>query len=315
MTDRTGDETRPGNAVGRAVAAVAAYLRGAGGADRLVPQATQPLHVVVALAALIGFGAVLALALAVAATRLADGWEQELANAATLQILAPEDEIETQARAALAVLRETPGVLSVRMVDLGEQERLLEPWLGPDIPVESLPLPLLIEVETDRAALDQAALLVRLQAEAPGAVYDDHAAWREPLVATAERLRSGALAALALAAAMLAAVLAIAAQGTVAANGGVVETLRLVGAEDRFIARAFTRRVVLRAAAGAALGTLAAVAVLALLPPASGQSFFPVGIRPDGWNWALPFLVLPAAALVAWVASAVTTRRRLRAWS
>jgi len=284
----------------RTAQAVLAWLRGAGGPDRMVPRATQSLATIALLAALIAFGAVLALALAVAAT---------------LQIFAPEDEIESQARAALDVLRQTPGVRSVRMVDLSEQERLLEPWLGPDIPVESLPLPLLVEVEADRDTLDQAALLVRLQAEAPGAVYDDHAAWREPLVATAGRLRTGALAAVAFAALTLAAVLALAAQAAVAANGKMVETLRLIGARDGFIARAFTRRVTLRAAAGAAVGTAAAMAVLALLPPASGQSFFPVGIRLDGWHWAFPLLVPPAAALIAWAASGAATRRRLRAWS
>lgn len=292
-----------------------AWLLGAGGPDRVVPRATQPLATVALLAALIAFAAVLALALAVAATRLADGWQAELADAATLQILAPEDEIEQQARAALAVLRGTPGVRSVRMVDLSEQERLLEPWLGPDVPVESLPLPLLVEVETDRSVLDEAALLVRLQAEAPGAVFDDHAAWREPLVATAERLRTGALAGLALAALTLAAVLALAAEAAVAANGRLVETLRLIGAEDRFISRAFTRRVILRAAFGAAAGTAAAMAALALLPPASAQSFFPVGIRPEGWHWALPLATPLAAALIAWLASGATTRARLRAWS
>jgi cell division transport system permease protein len=299
----------------KAAEAVVAYLRGAGGPDRMVPRATQPLGLVTVLAALIAFGAVLALALAVAATRLADGWQAELANAATLQIFAPEDEIESQARAALEVLRGTPGVQSVRMVDLSEQERLLEPWLGPDIPVESLPLPLLIEVEADRDTLDQAALLVRLQAEAPGAVYDDHAAWREPLVATAERLRTSALAALVVAAATLAAVLALAARAAVAANGRVVEMLRLVGARDGFIARAFTRRVTLRAAAGAAVGTALALGVLLMLPAASGQSFFPVGIRLDGWHWALPLLVPPVSALIAWVASRAMTWRRLREWS
>ncbi len=301
--------------IARLATAVGAYLRGAGGPDRMVPRETQALATVAFLATLVAFGAVLAIALAVAATRLAEGWEDELANAATLQIFAPEDEIEAQARAALDVLRDTAGVVSVRMVDLGEQERLLAPWLGPDIPVEILPLPLLVEVETDRALLDEAGLLVRLRAEAPGAVFDDHAAWRAPLVATAERLRNGALAALVFAAVTLAAVLALAAQAAVAANGPVVETLRLVGAADGFISRAFTRRATLRAAGGAALGTAAAMAVLAVLPPASGRSFFPVGIRLDGWHWALPLVVPPAAALIAWAASRATTRRRLRAWS
>jgi cell division transport system permease protein len=299
----------------RLPAASLAYLRGTGGADGVVPRATQPLGAVGLVATLLAFVAVLTLALAVAADRLAANWHDVLDATATLQILAPDEEMEDQARAALNVLRETPGVESVRVVDLAEQERLLAPWLGPDIPVESLPLPLLIEVTTDRAALDTAALLDRLAAEAPGAVYDDHAAWRGPLLATAERLRAGALAGLALAAVMLAAVLGLAAQAALAANGGVVETLRLVGARDGFISRAFTRGITLRATGGAVAGTLAATGVLALLPPASRQSFFPVGIRLEGWDWLLPLLVPPAAALIAWMASRAATRRRLRAWS
>ena len=100
------------------------------------------------LAAVLAFLAVLALALLLAAGRLSASWQGELAGTATLQIFGPEAQIEEQARAALEVLRTTPGVRSVRMVDLAEQERLLEPWLGPDVPVESLPLPLMVDVET-----------------------------------------------------------------------------------------------------------------------------------------------------------------------
>ena len=164
----------------------------------------------------------LALALALAAGRLAASWEGELADTATLQVIAPEDGIEEQARAALNVLRTTPGVRSVRMVDLAEQEKLLEPWLGPDIPVESLPLPLLIEVATDRDRLNPESLALRLEAEAPGAVFDDHAAWRQPLIATAERLRIFALGCLGLMALALAAVLGLAAHAAIAANGPAI---------------------------------------------------------------------------------------------
>ena len=85
------------------------------------------------LAAVLSFLAVLALALLLAAGRLSASWQGELAGTATLQIFGPEAQIEEQARAALEVLRTTPGVRSVRMVDLAEQERLLEPWLGPDV--------------------------------------------------------------------------------------------------------------------------------------------------------------------------------------
>ena len=301
--------------IGRRLRGIRDWLADADGADRVVPRGLHAGLSVGFLAGVMAFLAILALALALAAGRLAHTWESEIADTATLQILAGDDGIEEQARAALNVLRTTPGIRSVRMVELAEQEKLLEPWLGPDIPVESLPLPLMIEVETDRAALNVPSLELRLQAEAPGAVYDDHAAWRQPLVVTAERLRIFALACLALMALALAVVLGLAATAATAANGSAIQTLRLVGARDDFIVRAFTRRFTLGAAAGAVAGTALGVALLALLPQASEQGFFLVGIGLTGWGWAAPALVPLAAAAVAWAATRRTTRASLHRWS
>ncbi len=299
----------------RRLARCGAWLADADGADRVVPRGMHAGLSVGFLSAVMAFLAVLALALSLAAGRLAHAWEGEIADTATLQVFAAEDAMESQARAALAVLRTTPGIRSVRMVDLAEQEKLLEPWLGPDIPMESLPLPLMIEVATDRATLNVPSLEARLAAEAPGAVYDDHAAWRQPLVVTAERLRLFALACLGLMALALAVVLGLAATAATAANGAAIQTLRLVGARDGFIARAFTRRFTLGAAAGALAGTVAAVALLAFLPQASEQGFFLVGIGLTGWGWAAPVLVPIAAAAVAFAATRRATRRSLRRWS
>ncbi len=296
----------PGVAIG--------WLRG-DAADAVVPRGASAGLSVGFLAAVMGFFAVLALALALAAGRLADTWASEIADTATVQVFAAENEMEDQARAALNVLRTTPGISDVRVVDLNEQERLLAPWLGPDIPLESLPLPVLIEVATDRDRLNPESLDLRLQAEAPGAVFDDHAAWRQPLIATSERLRVFALGCLGLMALALAAVLGLAAHAAIAANGGAIQTLRLVGARDGFITRAFTRRFTLRAAGGALVGTLAGMGLLAVLPQASEQGFFLVGIGLVGWHWILPFAIPPAAGVVAWVATRAATRRGLRRWS
>lgn len=291
------------------------FLRGNGPADRVVPRGRKAAVAVGFLAAAMAFFAVMALALALAAGRLAASWEGELARDATLEIFAPQDKVEDQARAALNVLRTTPGILSVRVVTLEEQKTLLEPWLGPNFAVESLPLPLMIEVTTDRERLNRESLDLRLSAEAPGAVFDDHAAWRQPLVSTAYRLRIFALGCLGLTALALAAVLGLAAHAAVAANGQVIQTLRLIGARDGFISKAFTRRFTLRALVGATIGTGAAMALLALLPPASEQGFFLVGVGLVGWHWAPPLLVPPVAALVAYAATRRATRRNLRHWS
>ncbi len=281
-------------------------------AEAVLPRTGGSGPALALLTAILGFFAALAVALALAAGRLASAWEGGMADTATLQVFAAPDAIEDQARAALNVLKATPGVRSVRMVDMAEQEKLLEPWLGADIPVESLPLPLLIEVSTDRAALDAAGLETRLAEEAPGAVYDDHAAWRQPLVATAERLRLAALAGLGLLGLALAAALALAARAALAANRPALETLSLVGAEDGFVAGALARRFVRRTAWGVMAGTAAAMLVLGLLPRTSEQGFFLVGIGLSGWDWLIPLAVPAAAGALAWGVVRRTAMRSLR---
>jgi cell division transport system permease protein len=267
------------------------------------------------LVAVLAFFAVLALALALAAGRLAATWQEAVTGTATLEVIAPEDTIEAQARAALDVLRATPGVRSVRMIDVAEQADLLEPWLGADVPMDALPLPLLIEVATDRAALDRDALTARLAAEAPGAVFDDHTAWRLPLIAGAGRLARAALVCLGVLALGLVAAFGLAAQSAVAAAGPAIGTLRLVGARDRFIVAPIVRRLVVRAVAAAVVGTVAGVVLIRLLPAGGEPGIFPEGLRLAGWQWGLPALVPVAAGLLAWAAGRLVVARGVRRWS
>jgi len=301
--------------VTRALRGLAAFLRADARADRLVPRGAESTWAIGFLAAVMAFFALLALALGLAAGRLATTWDSELAGTATLQIVAPEAEVEAQARAALNVLRTTPGIQSVRMIELEEQQALLEPWLGSELALDALPLPLLIEVVADRAGLNAESLRLRLAAEAPGAVFDDHAAWRAPLVKTAERLQVFALGCIATMTLALAAVLSLAARAAVAANAPVIRTLRLVGARDAYITHAFTRRFTPVAAWGAALGTGLGMALLAALPQASEQGFFLVGIGLRGWHWLLPALIPLFAGWVAHLATRAASRRSLRRWS
>ncbi len=292
-----------------------AWLRADPAADRLLPRGTLSAVSAGFVVAVTAFFAVMVLALALAAGRLATTWAGEIADTATLQVIAPDDQIEAQARAALDVLKTTPGVRSVRMVDFSEQEKLLEPWLGADIPLESLPLPLLIEVSTDRDALNEASLEARLAAEAPGSVFDDHAAWRRPLVTTAERVRLFAFGCLGLLAVGLVAALGLAAQAAVASGAPVIRTLRLVGARDDYIARVFTRRLVVRAVIAASVGTAGAMLLLGMLPRSSEEGFFLVGIGLVGWTWVLPLLIPLAAGALAWLAMRQAARRGFRRWS
>ena len=59
--------------------------------------------------------------------------------------------MQTQTEAVLDLLATTPGIASARALTDEEQRALLEPWFGPDLPIDALPIPRLIEViEADR---------------------------------------------------------------------------------------------------------------------------------------------------------------------
>lgn len=265
-----------------------------------------------ATAAAMAFLAVFALALSMASGQLAERWSQTLAQTATLRISAPPGEIAAQTTTVLEVLRTTPGIASTRVLESDEQRALLAPWFGPDLPVEALALPRLIEIIEAPSGFDAVGLRMRLAAEAPGAVLDDHTRWRRPLVEAASGLRALSVLSVALIAGTMAAMIALAASASLAANAQVIRVLRLVGAQDRFIARAFVRRFALRGFLGAALGTAVAMAGLALLPAAQEEAGFLSGLGFAGAGWLVPLVIPPLAGMVAWAATQATALRVLK---
>ncbi|RSK33032.1 cell division protein FtsX [Rhodovulum iodosum] len=280
--------------------------------DRVVPPAGMPVRLTQLTSAAMAFLAVFALALSLAAGRLADRWSDALARTATVRISAPQGQMTTQTEAVLDVLRTTPGVASARALSADEQRALLEPWFGPDLPVDRLPLPRLVELVEGPEGLDAEALRLRLAGEAPGAVLDDHTRWRRPLVAAADRLRLFGWVALGLIGAAVASMITLAANAALAANARVIEVLRLVGARDVFIARAFVRRFTRRALEGAAGGTALGMLAMALMPETGEAGGFLTGLGFRGWHWLWPLAVPPLAALVAFAATRAAALRMLR---
>lgn len=280
-------------------------------AERVVPARGYTAWLTVLAAAAMAYLAVLALALAFAAGGMADRWQAELAGTATIRISAPADQLEAQTDAVLAALAQTPGIATTRVIDEAEQLSLLAPWFGPDLPLDSLRLPVLIEVTEDADGPDLPGLRQRLAAEAPGAVYDDHGRWRAPLIEAAGRLKAMAYSALVLMAAVTGVTIALAATAALAANGQIIDVLRLVGAKDAWITRAFVRRFTARTLAGAAVGTVAAL-ISILIFPSGAETGILGGVGFHGLQWLWPVLVPPAAACLAFVATHAAAVRRLR---
>ena len=296
------------------MSSVLALLTGDRQADRAVPPSGMTARLTVLVSAVMAGLGVLALALALTADRAAVAWSKDLAGAASLRLpVAESAEAEAAlAAAALRVLETSPGVASATVLDRAERAALLEPWIGAEMALEDLPLPGLIAVSSDPGdPYDAAGLQARLSAEVPGAVLDDHAAMRAPLIGAARRVRVLGLAIAGLTIASQAALVALAARAVLAANTQVIAVLRQVGARDIYIARAFVRRLTLRALLGAVVGASVGAGLVALWPAAPEGSTIlpPLAFTAAEWLWCL---VIPAvSAIVAFTATRRAALRKL----
>lgn len=281
-------------------------------ADRVVPPTGPSAWLTSFTAGAMTFLAVFALALSLASGRMATRWADALDRTATIRVSAPADQLATQTQAVLDLLATTPGIAAARALSDEEQLALLEPWFGPDLPVDALPIPRLIEITEDAAGYDGEGLRQRLSAEAPGAVLDDHTRWRRPLAVAASRLRLLGYVSIILILGTMAAMITLAANASLAANAQVIKVLRLVGARDTYIARAFVRRFTLRALTGAAVGAIAGMIGVAFLPSADAAGGFLTGLGFQGAGWLLPLLLPLLAALTAFFATRAAAFAKLR---
>ncbi|MGB0958700.1 MAG: cell division protein FtsX [Halocynthiibacter sp.] len=289
-----------------------ALIKGDAAADRVVPPKGFSAQMTLWAAAAMAFLAVFALAVSFTTGRMATYWGSVLAQSTTVRISAPESQRDAQTLLAVRVLETTPGVKTVRVVPKDEQVKLLEPWFGPDLAVDALPLPQLIEVLETKEGYDAEALRLRLSAEAPGAIVDDHNRWRKPLVTSAKRIRMFGLLSVALIFGVLVVMVIFASNAALAANTKVLSVLRLIGARDTYIARAFVRRFTTRAFWGAVIGVGLGALMLLLMPLSSGASEFGTAIGFQGWEWLWLLFVPVISALSAFFATRMSALNTLK---
>ena len=281
-------------------------------ADRAVPPTGMTARLTVFVAAVMSFLAVITLAISLTTGRVADAWGQELAQSATLRLPVDPQTSDALLLSALDVLETTPGVTSVRALSETEQQALLEPWFGPDLPLESLPIPQLIEIITDGDDYDADGLRARLSAQVPGAVLDDHTSWRAPLLEAASRVRLISWSVIILIGATIAAMITLAAQASLSANAQVIRVLRLVGARDTYIARAFVRRYTSRAGLGALVGVIVGAGATVLMPQGGSGDSILIGVGFVGAEWLLLVMIPILSAVTAFFATRAAAFRRLR---
>jgi len=193
----------------------------------------------------------------------ASTWQTQISREATIQIKPAEGlDMETALSDAQRIAAGYSGVRGASIVDREATARLLEPWLGPGLNIDDLPVPRLVIVTIDPVERpDFAAMRAELAQKVPSAVLDDHRTWVDRLVAMARSTVAIGIGVLALMLSATALTVIFATRGAMAGNGHVIEVLHFVGAEARLIAREFRRHFLLAGMRGAAAGGIAAIIV------------------------------------------------------
>ena len=237
-------------------------------------------------------------------------WNRSLGNSLTVQI--PAETSTPRIETILALLRQTAGIRGVRLLEPSETAKLLEPWLGPAAATATLPVPRLVDVQLEPAAIDIADLRQKLSSLMPGAQLDDHRQWLDNSRHTAIRL-DGVIAigmtVLALSTAALAVVLT---RARLAAHRATIELLHLIGAVDTDIARPVQADALRGGVFGGAIGAAAAlvtlIGVVKILPPTA----VPAAVGITDWRlWAVAIGVALIAGLIAMGVARLTALRRL----
>ena len=283
-------------------------------------QGAAPLDFVIAVMA---FLAALALGASLIADRATEGWTSGLAAKLTVQVVPPDrgdanKTLERETKAALDLLRATPGIVHAEPLSEADLDALVAPWVGANGLTADIPLPRLIDASiTPGARVDVAGLTARLARVAPHANLDDHSRWIQRLSAIADTVRYSAYGILLLIAGATAAAVSFATRAGLEAHHEMVALLHQMGARATFIARTVEQHYLVSAFVASLLGALCAIL---LFLGASGLERFGVeavpflppmslSLRELAWLLAVPF----ATALIAWATARASVLSVVRA--
>ena len=188
-------------------------------------------------------------------------WQNDVSREMTIQVRPTAGhDLDGAANDAAAIARAAPGIKSVDPYSKAESEKLLQPWLGAGLDLDSLPVPRLIVVKLDPYRRLDVATLKTALAKVPGASLDDHGMWLSRLgaMAGATVIIGFGIFALVLTAMLLA--VGFATRGAMAGAKEVIEVLHFVGAADSFISRQFQRHFLRLGLRGGAIGGGLAIA-------------------------------------------------------
>lgn len=267
------------------------------------------------IVAILTYLAVLAASGGLVALRAVDAWSADLRSVLTVEVGGARDSLDDRAEALAEALSRSGLADSVRVVPRAEVAQMLQPWLGSDAVIATLPLPALIDVrlaEPDLATVERVRALVAAQEEA--ASLDDHGVWLSQLGRLARAAQVLSLAVVLLVGLATTIAIVFGTRAALAAHHDIVELVHIMGARDGAIAGRFQWQAVWMALRGGFAGLALAVMTLFGLTYGMGPMLGTVfGDMPLHAEDLLAVSVLPLlAGLVAAVTARWTVLRDLR---
>ncbi len=242
----------------------------------LVPRNSISGRALVAVIAIMTFLASLTTGAVILVAGAASEWQSDVAREVTIQVMpGPGRDLDVSVERATMAARAFPGIAEVRAYSKAESSKLLEPWLGSGLTLDTLPVPRLIVVKIAPGAAPDIPQLRRVLADqVPGATLDDHRGWIDRMRAMAGTAVAAGVAILILMLAATVLSVTFATRGAMATNRTVIEVLHFVGAKSGYIAGHFQRHFLMLGLQGGAVGGGAAIVLFAL---ANGISRLSIG--------------------------------------
>ncbi len=240
-------------------------------ATPIIPTSSIAGRSLAAVIAIMTFLAALTTGAVVLIVSSASDWQSEVGREVTIQVRpVPGHDIEADVRKAVDIARTASGIAEVRPFTKDESARLVEPWLGAGLALDSLPIPRLIVIKLFSGAKpDFAALRQALAAQVPSASLDDHRRWIDRMRTMAGTAVAAGVAVLGLVLVVTILSLMFATRGAMATNRPIIEVLHYVGATDNFIAGQFQRHFLLLGLKGGAIGGGGAILLFAIVEAAN----------------------------------------------
>jgi len=236
-------------------------------ATPIVPSGSIAGRSLTAVVAIMTFLAALATGAVTMVVSAASDWQSDVAREVTIQVRPVSGrDLEADVRAAATLARATAGVADVRPYTKEESAELVEPWLGPGLQLNDLPIPRMVVVKLLSGATPNFSdLRKQLSDQVPSASLDDHRGWIDRMRTMADTAVVAGIVMLVLVIVVTVLSVTFATRGAMATNRPTIEVLHYVGATDKFVAGQFQRHFLVLGLKGGAIGGGAAMALFGIL--------------------------------------------------